>query len=129
MNHVILIGNIGRDPESATTQNGTPTVKLSLATNRKVKGENVTLWHNVKAFGKTAELIRDYTKKGDKIAIQGRIEYWQTERDGVTKYFTDIVATSVEFVHSRKTTEERRADFLDNSKANTASEFDDGLPF
>ena len=133
MNSVTLIGNIGKEPEAAQTTNGTTTVRLSLATNRKVKGEQQTQWHTVKAYGKTAEIIRDYAGKGDKLAIQGRIDYWQSEKDGTTRYFTDIVAHTVELLGARSSapTQAAPASTVATKKQEAKELFEagDDLPF
>ena len=100
-NIVILLGRVGQEPEVRTTAGGTKVVKLSVATDRQQK-EKKTEWHRVTCFNKTAEIVEQYVQKGDRIHIQGRIEYSQSEKDGVTKYFTDIVADRVTLLGDRQ---------------------------
>jgi single-strand DNA-binding protein len=104
LNKVTLIGNLGADPEVRTTSNGGKVATLSLATSRKWKKDGeaqektewhrVVLWDNAKG-AKLADLAESYMKKGDKVYIEGQIEYRQWEKDGVTKYTTEIVAREV----------------------------------
>ena len=72
-NQATLIGNLGNEPELKFTQAGMAVCKLSVATSEKRKGEEVTTWHRVTAFGKLAEICGEYLKKGSKVFIQGRI--------------------------------------------------------
>jgi single-strand DNA-binding protein len=104
LNKVTLIGNLGADPEVRTTSNGGKVATLSLATSRKWKKDGeaqektewhrVVLWDNAKG-AKLADLAESYMKKGDKVYVEGQIEYRQWEKDGVTKYTTEIVAREV----------------------------------
>lgn len=98
VNKVILIGNLGNDPEVKYTQGGMCICSVSLATSssRKDKDGNTqerTEWHRVKFFGKLAEVAAEYLRKGSQIYVEGKIQYekW-TGDDGVEKYFTDILA-------------------------------------
>lgn len=98
VNQVVLVGRLGRDPEIKTTQSGTEVCKLSVATSRKYKGEEQTQWHRVTVFGKAAEACGRFLSKGRQVAVTGRIEYSESERDGVKRYFTDIIAQDVQFI-------------------------------
>lgn len=94
-NNVILIGNVGKDPEIITLDSGTKKVTFSLATNESYKdkdGNKVddTQWHSLVAWNKTADLISQIVKKGDQIAIQGRIKTRSYIKDDETKYITEI---------------------------------------
>ena len=91
VNKVILIGNLGKDPDVRTTQNGSQVAKFSLATSEKYKNEEKTQWHNITCFGKQAETVQKYLKKGSKIFVDGKLDYQQYEQDGQTKYRTEIV--------------------------------------
>ncbi len=91
VNKVILIGNLGKDPEVRTTQNGSQVAKFSLATSEKYKNEEKTQWHNITCFSKQAEIAQKYLKKGAKVFIEGKLDYQQFEQDGQTKYRTEIV--------------------------------------
>jgi len=96
VNKVILIGNLGKDPEIRYTQSGEPIANFSLATseNWTDKGgqkQERTEWHRVEVFGKTAQVVRDYCTKGKPVYIEGAIRYdeW-TDKDGNKKYMTKI---------------------------------------
>ena len=92
LNSVTLIGRLGKDPEIKTTNAGKKFARFSLATSKKIKGEDVTQWHQVVVWNeKLSEVIESYVNKGDMLAIQGEIEYRKYEKDGVEKYATDIV--------------------------------------
>lgn len=95
LNRVILIGNVGKDPETRYTQNGTPVSTLSLATSTKNKsGEELTEWHRVIFFERLAEIVGEYVKKGHKLCVEGflRTRKW-TDKDGVDRYTTEITCT------------------------------------
>lgn len=106
VNKVILVGNVGRDPEYRQTSSGTGITKFSLATSdRRFKdqdGNPRTEWHNIVAWGRQAEFCRDYIKKGTQLFIEGTIRYDNYEKDGVKKYFTEIHVREIEFVGSRQ---------------------------
>lgn len=94
-NNVQLIGRLGNDPEMRTFDSGKKMTSFSMATNETYtnnKGEKVedTQWHNIVAWGKKAEIIDGHLKKGSEIAIQGKLVNRQYEKDGVTKYITEI---------------------------------------
>ncbi|MDP8238695.1 MAG: single-stranded DNA-binding protein [Candidatus Hatepunaea meridiana] len=96
VNKVILIGNLGKDPELSYTPNGLAVTRLSLATTEKRKnkeGEWVesTEWHRLKMFGKNAENAGQYLTKGQTIYVEGRIHYDSYEKEGVTRYTTEII--------------------------------------
>ncbi len=104
VNKVILVGNLGNDPEVKYTQGGMAITTLSLATTsvRKDKDGNQqekTEWHRVKLFGKLGEIAGEYLKKGRQVYIEGSIRYDKfTGQDGVEKYFTDIVADEMQML-------------------------------
>lgn len=104
VNKVILVGNLGNDPEVKYTQGGMAVTTLSLATSsvRKDKDGNQqerTEWHRVKLFGKLGEIAGEYLKKGRQVYIEGSIRYDKfTGADGVEKYFTDIVADEMQML-------------------------------
>jgi len=106
VNKVILVGNVGRDPEYRQTSSGTGITKFSLATSdRRFKdqdGNPRTEWHNIVAWGRQAEFCRDYIKKGTQLFIEGTIRYDNYEKDGVKKYFTEIHVREIEFVGTRQ---------------------------
>jgi single-strand DNA-binding protein len=104
VNKVILIGNLGNDPEMKYTQGGMAICTLSVATTsvRKDKDGNPqerTEWHRVKLFGKLGEIAGEYLKKGRQVYIEGSIRYDKfTGQDGVEKYFTDIIADEMQMI-------------------------------
>ncbi|MES2859730.1 MAG: single-stranded DNA-binding protein [Pseudomonadota bacterium] len=103
VNKVILLGNLGNDPEVKYTQGGMAIATLSVATtsSRKDKDGNFqekTEWHRVKLFGKTAEVAGEYLKKGRQVYIEGRIEYGSYEKDGVKHYTTDVIGDDMQML-------------------------------
>lgn len=99
VNRVILLGNLGKDPEIKYTPNGTAVCNFSLATTEKVKGDDKTEWHRVTAWGKLAENCGEYLSKGKQVYIEGRIQTREWEdRDGEKRYTTEIVAHQVQFL-------------------------------
>ena len=103
INKVILVGNLGNDPETKYTQGGMAITTLSLATTsvRKDKdGQQIekTEWHLVKLFGKVGEIAGEYLKKGRQVYIEGRIEYGSYEKDGIKHYTTDIIGDDMQML-------------------------------
>jgi single-strand DNA-binding protein len=103
VNKVILIGNLGADPEIRYTQNGVAVANLRLATTEvwKKEGEKeeITEWHRVVAFARLAEICGEYLSKGSKVYIEGRIQTrkWE-DRDGNPRYTTEIVAREMKML-------------------------------
>lgn len=97
LNKVLLIGNVGAEPEVRTTPSGTKVAKVSLATNRTFSDrsgqqQEKTEWHRLTFWDRVAGIVEQYVHKGDRLYIEGRIEYSQTEDDrGNVRYWTDIV--------------------------------------
>ncbi len=95
-NKVQLIGNLGQDPEIMDLDNGSKLAKFTIATNetyRNSKGEKVTdtQWHNVVAFGKTAEIIENYLQKGKEIALEGKLIHRSYEnKEGEKRYVSEV---------------------------------------
>ncbi len=105
MNKVILVGNLGADPEVRYTAGGTAVCKFSLATSRRFTGKDgqkqeKTEWHRIVAWSKLAEICGQYLSKGKQVVIEGRIEYGSYEKDGVKHYTTDIVAENMTMLGS-----------------------------
>ncbi|GAB6195211.1 single-stranded DNA-binding protein [Lysobacter xanthus] len=103
VNKVILVGNLGNDPEVKYTQGGMAITSISLATTsaRKDRDGNMqekTEWHRVKLFGKLGEIAGEYLKKGRQVYIEGRIEYGSYEKEGVKHYTTDIIADEMQML-------------------------------
>ena len=107
VNRVQLIGSLGQDPEAKKLDGGKNLTKVSLATNetyRNAQGEKVTetTWHNVVAWGKTAEILDKYAKKGDRIMIDGKISNRNYEdKDGTKRYFTEVVANEILLLNNK----------------------------
>jgi len=101
LNKVMLIGNVGSDPEIRSTSSGARVGKVSLATNRSWQGrdgqtQEKTEWHRLTFFGRLADIVEQYVKKGDRLYVEGRIEYSQTQDDkGNTRYWTDLVVNEM----------------------------------
>ena len=99
-NKVQLVGNLGNAPEIKTLENGTKMAKMSIATNETYinqKGERVveTEWHNVIAWGKTAELAEQLLRKGSEVIVEGKLTHRDfTGTDNVKRYFTEVVINS-----------------------------------
>lgn len=124
-NKVMLIGNIGKEPEISKTKAGMTIAKFSLATTKKVKGETHTHWHNLVSFGKLAEVIEQYTHKGDKLYVCGEIQYdsWD-KQDGTKGYMTNIVVNGIELLSNKGAKTKQ-----DNDWETAHSELDDKIPF
>lgn len=107
INKVILVGNLGNDPEMKYSQGGMAIATFSLATasarkNKAGEQEEKTEWHRVKAFGKLGEICGEYLKKGRQVYIEGRIEYGSYEKDGVKHYTTDIIADEMQMLGDKQ---------------------------
>lgn len=106
VNKVILIGNVGRDPEARTFDGGNNNTSFSFATTKKYKKNNETVtetqWHNIVAWGKLADIINKYVKKGDKLYVEGEIQYQEYEKDGVKKYTTKINISEMKMMGDKK---------------------------
>lgn len=100
MNQVILIGNIGKGIEYTGGDN--PRAKFSIATNKKVKGEKVTTWHNVIAWGKTAEVLNTFATSGTRLMVCGELAYNDYEKDGVKQRYAQVVCREFEFVGGKQ---------------------------
>lgn len=102
VNTVILVGNVGKDPEVRYAQSGTAIANFSVATSEKYKGETQTEWHRVVAFGKLAEICGEYLKKSSKVFVEGKIQTrkWQ-DQSGNDRYSTEIVAKEMKMLDSK----------------------------
>lgn len=107
VNKVLLIGNLGADPELRNTNNGKAVASFSLATTERRKGQDgqvqdLTEWHRIVAWGKLAEICGQYLSKGSKVYIEGKIQTrkWQ-DQGGVDRYTTEIVAHEMKMLSSR----------------------------
>jgi len=108
VNKVILIGNLGRDPETRYMPEGGAITNISIATTEKWKDKNgemqeKTEWHRVAFFGKLAEIAGEYLKKGSQVYVEGRLQTrkWQ-DKEGQDKYTTEVVANVMQMLGSRQ---------------------------
>jgi len=115
LNRVMLIGNLGREPELKYTTGGQPVVTFSLATSRKWKNQEGdqqedTQWHNIKGWGSRAEVMAKYLRKGARVYVEGRIETRSyDDKDGNRKWFTEIVCQNFVFLTKKGDQKEEEA--------------------
>ena len=108
LNKVMLIGNLGRDPEIRYTQQGLAVVNFSIATSEswtdKTTGDRQekTEWHNIVAFGKPAEILEKYLSKGSPVYVEGRLQTSNYEKEGQTHYATKIVVSNFQFLGGKQ---------------------------
>ena len=119
VNKVIIVGFLGKDPEVKTIDSGKKVASFTLATSESYtnkQGEKVTdtEWHNCKAWGALAGVIEKYLKKGSQVYVEGKIKYRSYEKDGVTKYITEISVDSLHMLGSKGDSRpEQKSDPLD----------------
>lgn len=134
VNRATLLGNVGRDPEVKFTGGGTAVASFSLATSERYKDksgewQDRSEWHNLVAYGRTAEVIRDYVSKGSKLYVEGRIQTRSWDgNDGKKQYRTEIVIDEVIMVGAKG---EPKSDSgpRQQSSYNHAEIQDDDIPF
>jgi len=150
VNKVILIGNLGNDPEIRYTASGAAVANISLATAESWKDKNTgeqqerTEWHRIVFFGRLAEIVGEYLRKGSQIYVEGRLQTrkWE-DKEGKDRYTTEIVANEMQMLGSRSggstnydsapksatpdNTPEPQA--APSSAASSADDFDDDIPF
>lgn len=134
VNKAIIIGNIGKDPELRHTENGTAVLKFSVATTNKWKDkegewQEKTDWHNIVVFGKKAETVNEFLKKGTPVYIEGRIQTDVVEKeDGDRRWYTSIVGNVV-IVLSRKSDNEEPSDVSPETTSDSSDDDNSDLPF
>ncbi|MEI7531725.1 MAG: single-stranded DNA-binding protein [Betaproteobacteria bacterium] len=147
VNKVIIVGNIGRDPETRYLPSGDAVTNISVATSDKYKDKATgemkenTEWHRIAFFGKLAEIAGQYLKKGSQVYVEGRLRTrkW-TDQSGVEKYSTEILADSMQMLGGKSMgdsgsmsapPEQGRERAVSNKSAPSASlgEMDDDIPF
>jgi len=105
VNRITLIGNVGRDPDIQQTKNGTKVVHFSLATNRRAPTgsdeEERTDWHRLTLWNRQAQFAEEYIRTGDRVYIEGRLEYDSYERDGVVIPTAEITVREVVLLNSK----------------------------
>lgn len=142
VNKVILVGNVGKDPDVKYTPSGTPVAKFSLATNEKYKDrsdewQERTEWHNIVAWQRLAEIVGEYVKKGAKLYIEGKLQTssWDDRESGTKKYRTEIVARDLVLLGSHENSGDsghrsnRNDDQRQPAYAGSAEITDEDIPF
>lgn len=132
VNKAIILGNLGNDPEVSYLQSGTAVAKLSVATSETWKDKQTgekqerVEWHRIAAFGRLAEIMGEYLKKGSKVYIEGslRTNKWE-DKDGNTRYTTEIIANEMQMIDSKGENGGAQAQKV----ANEPDNFDDDIPF
>lgn len=146
INKVILVGHVGKDPEVQYVKEDVPVARFTLATSETYKDRNSgekktnTEWHNLVVWRGLAKVVEQYVKKGTQLYVEGKLSTRSYEKDGVTKYFTEIVVNNIEMLGKASesagspniagTTEVpvNQINDFDSSEAGTFEETDD-LPF
>lgn len=131
INKVILIGNLGKDPDIRYFQSGDGVANFSLATSKKWKdkesGEQKeqTEWHNIAAFRGLVKVCKDYLHKGDKVYIEGHLKTDKYEKDGVTHYTTRIIVDELQMLGGKPNQDKA----YENAAPDDRKSFDDDIPF
>lgn len=144
VNKVILIGNLGRDPEVRYTPNGLAVANITIATSEvwkdKQSGENQerTEWHRVSMFARLAEIAGEYLRKGSKVYIEGKLQTrkWQDKTTGQDRYMTEIIADNLQMLDSKNanagSSSSPAMDSTSTEKTHTETapdHFNDDIPF
>ncbi len=131
VNKVILLGNVGKDPEIRSTAGGTMVANFTLATSDRFQDQqgnwqDRTEWHNLVAFKRTAEIVRDYVKKGSKLYIEGKIQTrtWD-DKEGLKHYKTEILVNDLSLLSGR---EEGSGGYSRSSSSSSSSSSFDQRP-
>ncbi len=116
VNKVILVGNLGRDPEVRSTPSGQSVATFSLATNRKWRDKDgnrqeQTEWHNIVCWGRQAEIAGQYLTKGRQVFVEGRLQTrsWEDKQSGEKKYKTEVICDNFQMLGQRSDFEDRSA--------------------
>lgn len=140
LNKVILMGNLGKDPETRTLETGVVMTRFSLATSERFKNKQTgeknshTEWHNIVLWRGLAEVADKYLKKGDKILIEGRIRTrsWEDKESGQTRYSTEILGDQMQMISTKKNEKSPQPSQENDSESfvqESSSETHDDLPF
>jgi single-strand DNA-binding protein len=145
VNKVILIGNLGKDPEVRYTPNGLAVANITIATTEswkdKQSGENQdrTEWHRVVMYSRLAEIVGEYLRKGSKVFIEGRLQTrkWQDKNSGQDRYTTEIIADSLQMLDSKgaggsyadAAAPAAKTSAAEMPQAEPVDSFDDDIPF
>jgi single-strand DNA-binding protein len=127
VNKVLLLGNVGKEPDVKTAGSGTVVANFSIACSDRRKDaqgnwQDVTEWVDLVAFKRTAEIIRDYVRKGSKVYVEGKLQTRSWEKDGQKHYRTEVLISELVLLDGGGKREEPRQD-------NTAEISDEDLPF
>tara|TARA_R110000751_G_scaffold103400_3_gene198662 strand:- start:2150 stop:2536 length:387 start_codon:yes stop_codon:yes gene_type:complete len=127
VNKLILLGRLGQDPETKTSKAGKSYTKFSIATDSHSKGESKTEWHRCTAFGRTAEIIQEFSKKGDLLYVEGSIhtDKW-TDKEGNTRYSTGVNVYTMQFVSKKDGAQQSGKP---GAVAKNNETFDEEIPF
>ena len=136
VNKVILIGNLGKDPESKQTKNGMSLSNFSVATSEtwkdKATGESkeATEWHRIVAFGRTAEVVNEYLRKGSKVFVEGKLQTrkWQ-DQEGNERYTTEILANNIKMMGSKADGGSSSSGSFAPAASGGSLGFNDAVPF
>ena len=140
VNKVILVGNVGKDPEVKYAPSGVVLAKFSLATNERFKDksgewQDRTEWHNVLAWQRLAEIVGEYVRKGAKLYIEGKLQTssWEDRSSGEKKYRTEIVARDIVLLGSREEVDDSDAGSVQDERepvhAGAGEVLDEDIPF
>ena len=134
VNKVIIVGNLGKDPEARALPSGDSVSNFSVATTESWKdkaGEKQehTEWHRVNAFGKLAEICNEYLKKGSAVYIEGKLRTRTWEQDGVKKYSTEVIADRMQMLGGRSEKAESPKPDKPKSQKGSIQDMEDDIPF
>lgn len=140
INKVILIGRLGNDPEVRYTQDGSAVASFSIATSDEWKDKETgdkkerTEWHRIVAWRRLGEICGEYLSKGRQVYVEGKLQTRSWEKDGVTRYTTEIVASDVQFLGGRDSgnampQDQYGAKGTDDNGAYASGPKDDDIPF
>lgn len=125
MQKVMIIGHLGRDPETRATNSGTTVCTFTVACSEKRNGEEKTEWFRVKAFDKQADFCARYLSKGRHVYVEGKLETQKYQKDGVERSITELIADSVQALDRNENGQQKPA----QSRQPAPSENMDDLPF
>ena len=141
INKVILVGNLGQDPEVKYTAGGAAVTTLSLATSESWKDKDTgsdqerTEWHRVVLWRRLAEIAGEYLKKGSKVYIEGQLQTRKWEQDGQTRYTTEVIGRDMQFLDSRGNSSANNSSYEDTNQDMGSQSMpdsaitDDDIPF
>ena len=129
INKVILVGRLGRDVESRFTTGGKAVANFSIATDYGFGDKKQTEWHRVTAWDKQAEFAEKFLSKGSLVYVEGRIQTRQYEKDGETKFVTEIIASAVQGLDAAKSRAAAAGDASEATESEAVAVDDDSVPF